>query len=228
MQLDLSLLLKRSAWLPVRKYCVNGGALKYARNEEQARDRARDYHCQNKEKRHEYDAQYRLLRKDKISERKRKYRVGNLDKLNDYARQYRSGDNMTEGEITFRYRDKNIDKLSEYYQEYCAQNKKRIRESTRGYYFRNKDKLNGFTRDNYIRHLDDPDSYLARNVTMKSWKTPALVREYFDAVAKQLCIANDSDWYRISRENLIRNFGGVFALNSIFYSMGRESNIFKI
>jgi hypothetical protein len=61
---------------------------------------------------------------------------------------------------------------------------------------------------NYIRNLENPDTYLSRSA-IKSWKSPELVREFFESIAEQLNISSHPDWYRISYDQ-IRNLGGMW------------------
>lgn len=122
-----------------------------------------------------------------------------------------------------RYNDRNRDKINESKRKYYATNKDFAKESNRDYYLKNKDKKREYDheyrllnkpkirdskRRNYLRKLENSDSYRSLNSESKSWKTPETVRSYFDSIAGQLSISDPTDWYRISRVQ-IRDFGGL-------------------
>jgi hypothetical protein len=177
----------------------------------------RYYRLQNKDKMAEYDREYRIRNKNKISTLKRDYyfRINDGSKKNycvvsenDNFGILKSEEDMAIcGQYQREYRVRNRDKLQEWNREY-NNTKECSLESKREYNFRNKDRRRKYYLDYYIRKNYNPESYLARNDLFKSWRTPELVRKYFDSIAEQLHIADYYDWYRISRSQL-RNLGGM-------------------
>jgi hypothetical protein len=149
-----------------------------------------------------YDRQYRLRNMDKLRESKRQYRIKNKDKMQGYYDQYK--DSLKEYHRQYQIRNRN--KVNESNREYYFRNGDKRREESRQYNFRNKDMRK--ERQFYSRSHQNPDSYLPRRIEVKSWKTPELVREYFESIAKQLHVTDYTDWYRISRP-LIDNLGGM-------------------
>jgi hypothetical protein len=131
-------------------------------------------------------------------------------------------------QLNYYFRHKDKIRLSK--RDYYIRNRDDIRESHRKYYVENKDNLKDYylrnkdsTRESkrryYIRKKENPEtylSYLARETENKSWKSPELVREYFESVANQLHISDYSDWYRISRPQMLF-YGGMFSF--LFYAL---------
>lgn len=109
------------------------------------------------------------------------------------------------------YYRQNKDKLNEQHRQFCTRNKDSRKEYHRQFRAQNKDKMKEASRLYVIRHrIGEPSP------ARRSWKTPELVRDYFETVAKKLQILEYSDWYRIS-DFQIRNLGGahssLFVLN---------------
>jgi hypothetical protein len=98
--------------------------------------------------------------------------------------------------------------------EYYNDNKNSRKIYERNYYIRNKDIMKGYYRDYYIKNKENPGPYIRHN---KSWKTPELVRKYFDSIAHLLSVSSYMDWYRISRAQ-IRQLGGTFPSLYLFIS----------
>lgn len=86
---------------------------------------------------------------------------------------------------------------------YYAQNEDREKALKRGYRLENGDKRREYGREYHVRKLQNPETYVPRSTANKSWKTPELVRAFFDSIAKQLHILEPSDWYRISNYQII-------------------------
>jgi hypothetical protein len=92
--------------------------------------------------------------------------------------------------------------------QYYVRNKNNLKQSMREYYSLNKLALNRSMREHYIRSKQNPDLYSPRVNSLKSWKTPEDVREYFESVAKELLISDHTDWYRVSNAQ-ISGYGGM-------------------
>ena len=54
--------------------------------------------------------------------------------------------------------------------------------------------------------------YHRESKVLKSWKTPELVRDYFESIKAKLHISHYSGWYRISRTQ-IRDLGGAYSFD---------------
>lgn len=159
----------------------------YLRNIDALKLSLRRYYTQNKDRKRE-------TRNQTInSESRRAYSVVNIDKLREYERLYHAENKDTRAEYQRQYYFKVRDRKKS---SQCD-NKISLKEYNQSYYTQNHDKILDAKRLSYCRQ-HGRNSYLVR-VDAKSWKTPAIVREYFDATAKQLQIADYSDWYRISR-----------------------------
>jgi hypothetical protein len=141
----------------------------------------------------------------------RLYYLQNEDKKKDSAQRYYSQNEERKKNSNRRYRLENEDKSKDYSRKYSAENESKMKEYLRGYNLQHKDLARESNRQYRIRTHDHPETYLPRvttTTTLKSWKTPELVREYFDSIAGRLQIANSTDWYRVSRAQ-IRSLGGV-------------------
>jgi hypothetical protein len=97
----------------------------------------------------------------------------------------------------------------EYFRDYYIRNKSTISDYRRQYYTSNKRSVREANRKNYIRNKEHPELYFRRENASKSWKTPELVREYFESISKALSITDYTDWYRISFPQ-VGNLGGMF------------------
>lgn len=72
----------------------------------------------------------------------------------------------------------------------------------REYYSSKKETLNEQCRLNYSFTRPLLEQYHPHPNPNHSWKSPELVREYFESLGKQLRIAHFTDWYRISRSQV--------------------------
>lgn len=118
----------------------------------------------------------------------RRYRTENKDKLNELQR---------------HYFDQYKDKQNDYQRYYRAQNKDKSVAMQRQYYVLKQHERRLSRRMRYIRQHAKRDAYQPRNGATKSWKTPELVREYLDSIAERLAISTFTDWYRVSREQIL-------------------------
>ncbi len=159
------------------------------------KDYKREYYIQNKDRKEkhpeeeiqkknqkkEYDRAYYLLNKEKKKEYCQKYSIQNRDKMKEYFRDYYIQNKEKKKEYKREYYHKSIDKIK----EYKIKNKEKINQ-----YFRKK---------NIEKQIEKNDNY----VPLNSWKTNELIREFFEKIAPVLHINDLSDWYRISREQII-------------------------
>jgi hypothetical protein len=150
------------------------------------------------------------------------------DKKKEYYREYNRQNEAKRRESKRAYHHLNKDKISAAKRHYRLQNIDQIKETKRRYHLQHKDKLNQAARAYHLAHQDDiraakrryrlkkhvqPDSYVPRTGAVKSWKTPAQVREYFEAISTPLRVAHFTDWYRISRVQIQSLEGVLFRLD---------------
>jgi hypothetical protein len=141
----------------------------------------------DRDKRNDYNRRYHLQNKHKRFESNRQYDLDNADRKREYDREYHR---------------RHKAKISESKRLYYVQNQDLLQELTRRYSQQHKDKIRDVNRQHRVRNHSNPEAYLPRNIESKSWKSPDLVREYFESITHQLHISNFSDWYRISTEQL--------------------------
>jgi hypothetical protein len=164
-----------------------------------------DYRLQHKDKKKEYDRQYYLQTKDKRRNSKHEYYLRFRD---------RNQEKMKVSDNRYQPLNKNgYDRL--YYSQKSDKRRDTKRVYDRLYRAQNKDKIKESFRAKYILNRENPDAYLPRISEFYSWKSPELVRQYFDSISKQLLINDHNDWYRISRAQ-IRNIGGMLLFVRIF------------
>jgi hypothetical protein len=157
----------------------------------------------NKEWKKEYNRRYNLLHKDKISYSNGLYRSGNLDTILQHRFQNKDKKKEYDREYNLRYRN------VEYHRQYYLRNRDSKKDATREYEMRHKDKIRDSKRRYRIRNHPNPETYHPRDIQSKSWKSPDLVREFFNSIANQLHISNYNDWYRVSMSQ-IQSLEGVF------------------
>jgi hypothetical protein len=198
--------------------------------EDSIRKSKREYYLRNRDHFLELERQYRKQNKDHIRDRKRelyernkeKERQSYIDaKLNpvayspqvrpskwereDFVRSYKR-------ENYFRNKSKVSQHQRDYKRQYRIRKKDHVTETNREYYARNKERA---TQD-YLDTKSNPDDYFPRASPAKSWKSPELVREYFESIASDLKVSISTDWYRISRPQIV-SLGGMFYYFFLFY-----------
>jgi hypothetical protein len=181
-------------------------------------DYAREYYLRNRDDISKSRQEHYVRNKDIICEAKRTYYLLNKDSVIGARREYyrRNKDSMKESmreyHRTYYFQHKNHTGEDVYQfqrERICNELRKRNREeANRAYYLRNKDKNR--ERESYIRAVKK-SAGSTRLMGRRSLKTPALVRDYIEALGKQLHISDYTDWYRISRTQ-ITNVGGLFHL----------------
>jgi hypothetical protein len=174
-------------------FCVDSVTEQQLFKEETAREYYRKYNEQNKDKTRDSKRNYYLANNDRRNDYDREHYIRNKDSIKDYNRKYYLKNKDTIRKVSRDYSIRNQDKKSIRNNNYYSLNKATMKESMRKYYVKNK---------------ENPDTYSPRNSDFKSWKTPELVREYFESLAKLLFISHSTDWYRISRVQIC-NLGGV-------------------
>lgn len=147
---------------------------------------------EQRKKKREYDSVYRARNKDKRMQASRVYGFLNKDKKKEYDRLYHSEHKTKIEEMTREFRLRNKELKVDSNRRYNAENRDKIRESNRHYRIEN--------------HFN-PGTYLPRDSESRSWKTPELVRDYFEAIAKRLHVSEHTDWYRISRATIGKEGG---------------------
>jgi hypothetical protein len=149
-----------------------------------------------------YLREYALRKKDTIREYKRNYYNQNKDNTVESKREY---DRL--------YSKANKDSMRAYIRKYNTRNKDKLKYSIREYVHRNKENIRDYIGEYHNGNClfrTDSNNY-PRKTSRKSWKTPEVVRDYFESMKRQLLIVNYTDWYRISRTQLVK-LGGAYSL----------------
>jgi hypothetical protein len=131
----------------------------------------------------------------------RRHALQNKDKKKEYYRRY------------------NVDKLAAETIDPNLHSMDFLRkDSHRRYYLQHKDKIRESNRRYRLENHENPELYYQRTLSAsKSWKSPGLVREYFDSIAELLHISNFTDWYRISSDQIKLHVDGVISLIISFF-----------
>jgi hypothetical protein len=146
----------------------------------------------------------------------RQYTMRHKDSVREYRREYNDRKSDAKRLSNRQYHADNKDTVRDYYRKYYLRNKDNLREMRRDYKIRNRDNVLDSQRDYYLRSKDYPEYYSPRKRALRSWKSPELVRKYFDSVAEQLSVSNYTDWYRISR-NQVARLGGMLLVKIFCY-----------
>ncbi len=171
------------------------------------------YYLQNKDRMKEYHREYYLQNKDKMKASKREYYLKNKDKIKEHNKkekymEYWKNNKEKKKEYDQKYNIQNKEKKKDYNREYRKQNKEKLKE----YYLLHKDRINDFYREYYLQNKENiKQSNIKKNiernngvyVPLNSWIRNESVREYFERIAPLLHINDLSDWYRISRNQII-------------------------
>ncbi len=186
----------------------------------------------NKEKKREYLREYYIQNKDRMKENSRKYFTKNKEKIKAYKREDYSENKEKKKKSNREYRIQNKEKWREYYlknkekikeanKKYRIQNNVKIKETIREYRLLNKDKKKEFDRKYYLQNKEKIKLlYIQKNIernngiynSVNSWKTNESIREYFERIAPLLHISDLSDWYRISRSQIVHLKGMILTL----------------
>lgn len=172
----------------------------------------------------DYLRHYRSHKQPKLNESQRLYYLQNHDRITDSKRRhyhhskpraYERSDSQLQIKESKRLESAHRKAfLSENLQQYHNEVKAQLKEAKRLYYLKYKGYINESHRQYRLRNHENPIAFLERSQSIKSWKTPHHVRQFFDSIAKQLHISHFTDWYRISRQQ-IRALGGMLS-NLIF------------
>lgn len=130
----------------------------------------------------------KLKRKAK-REKQKEYREKNKEKLKESKRKYYILTKEKRQILEKEFYLKNREKIKERQKEYRLKNREILREKAREYAFLKKKEKD----ENYVRKL---------NFSFKDEKS---TREYFEQISKQFHISELSDWYRISRNQILQN-----------------------
>jgi hypothetical protein len=178
----------------------------------------RDYGVKQKDRLSDYNREYYLRNKDNRKHSMRDYLDRNEERIRDKVREYDGNRNelkrdydrfhYTQNDTNIRksqreYATRNQDNLNESGKDHYSRNKENMREIRSEYNSRNEDTRRAY----YVGHRSSTGVYAAR-LSSKSWKTPELVRAYFDSIKGTLLIADYTDWYRVSRTQIAKH-GGV-------------------
>lgn len=176
----------------------------------------RAYYLRTKDNVKQYNLEYYERNKDDRKKAVHEYYVRTKDDKRNFNEAYydEHGDKLRK---SFReYYNRNKKHISNMRKDYYARNKLRMRETDREYRKRNKDNKRRANREYYLRTMENPEDYQPRHFEAKSWKTPDLVREFFDTIAKPLSISEISNWYRISRTQIC-DLGGMICNSPLIY-----------
>ncbi len=173
----------------------------------------REYYIQNKEKKKEYKKQLYLLKKEKTTMKSQEHDIRNKDKKKKYDREYYI-QNMNKVKESHReYYLQNQNKMKELNRKYYLQNKDKLKESNIEYRFLNKEKKKEYDRKyrilnkEKIKQFQLLNNIVPLNSPSYSWKSDESIRDYFERIAPLLHIGDLSDWYRISRPQIIEMKG---------------------
>jgi hypothetical protein len=177
------------------------------------------YYVQNEDKKKEYARQYYVQNDDSVREAKRRYRLRTEDTTKEYFHQYYLENHANKKDYARQYFLLNKEKKRESNRQYDALNHVQRKEYLRQYQLRNKNKMKESSDRYRYRANMNPNTF--RRAPLKSWKSPEIVREYFDSIAVQFHIATYTDWYRISSIQ-IRHLGGMRIVSFCFcFILGR-------
>lgn len=121
--------------------------------------------------------------------------------LKDYRRLYNRLNRDKLKESRRFYYLQNLDKLKGSHRLYRTENKDARNIYARQYQMEFPAKVRATQRQHYLRYHKNPHMYMPRSAA-KSWKTPRLVREYFESISGRLLISSQADWYRVSQSQL--------------------------
>jgi hypothetical protein len=125
-----------------------------------------------------------------------------IESRREYDRAYYSANKAAKVSYHREYKNRREEKMKEYFRDYDRN--VRNKDTKRDFHLRNKERIINNRREHYYSQKDI-NSLPEAN---KSWKSPELIREYFESIKGTLLIANHTDWYRISRAQLAK-LGGV-------------------
>jgi hypothetical protein len=181
----------------------------------------REYYRRNKDNKSLSIREYYHQHKDDIDEASREHYKRNKEDKRNYSRDYGVRKLLEKKDYNRDFYLRNQDNIRDAKRAYYVQKKDDKKEYNRFYYLRSKAKRRRpldfnreYQQNYYIQNKENSELYTPRESLLKSWKSPELVREYFDSIATQLHISNHSDWYRISRLQ-IGDLGGMCL--SFFY-----------
>lgn len=147
----------------------------------------------------DYDTEFRNQNKEALKERaKQKSLLNDKDVIKTKQQDY----------ISLNKEARAV-KLRNYYLENHAKLKGKSKESSKEYYWKNRDEVNRKTRKRYVaRRANARTIYAPRlHPVHKSWRTPSAIKEYFDTLGPQLHISHPTEWYRVSRAQIIKAGG---------------------
>lgn len=178
---------------------LNPKRLYYLLHQDRIKESKRQFRLLHKDRLNELQHEYERQNRDKISLAKREYYLKKRSELRQSHRVYRTHNVALISQSKHEYYRQNKDRLLESQLLYSVENKGKLKVIKKDYYLRNGDVRRACLREYRCRNHDDPAGYLARSAAANSWKTPELVRQYFERNVDRLGINNLSDWYRISR-----------------------------
>lgn len=97
----------------------------------------------------------------------------------------------------------NKEKINESKREYYSQNKEKYLEYKKKYRLENKEKLKKYQRELLIKKNIEKNVNYIPPPQIRSWKNTQLLRDYFESIIPLLHITHFSDWYRISKPQII-------------------------
>lgn len=125
--------------------------------------RAKEWYKVNKEKKKEYDAQYRKHNLEKLSKYGKRYYEDNKETIALKSQKYRENNKVKKREMDRTYRENNSEKIAQYKKEWYEVNKKHKKEYDEGY------RRRGYVKKRMsLRHKkkmsDDPLYRVRRNL----------------------------------------------------------------
>lgn len=137
-----------------------------------------------------------MRNKEKIKAWHRENYEKNKEKINEKHKEYQIKNK--EKLLEKRTKSEMIKKRQEYDRQLWAKNKEKIKEKQKEY----RSKKNIERNENYVKRF--------------SWKDSESTRKYFEYAAKLLHINELSDWYRISRSQILQTSGNSFIILDFF------------
>lgn len=192
------------------------------------------YYQGNKDKKAEYYLRSAQAKVRDRSDYRRRYYQQNKDKCAEYLARiddsYQRNYYHQNRDKSAEYRARTDSAMADYHRQYYLQNKDKNTELRisgemgdyqRGYSLRNNEKTAEYRKRSkdwkvanrqYYRQYSRGKReyyqlYRGNQKSNLSWKTPDLVRSYFDSIAARLNISNFADWYRISKKQMDQ-YGG--------------------
>lgn len=136
-----------------------------------------------------------MKHKEKILSNKREYRIKNKETIQRNSKDYYLRNKEKKQEKSREYYEKNRERKRDYRTKF----KLRLKQKKSEYYFKNKEK----TRQKAIQKRKEKNPNYSPIKKPNFWKEFESVRTFLDSISKRLHILQLSDWYRISKSQIM-------------------------